>query len=55
MVRTHFTDLMNINRNLIKDLNVRANQSEKLQEALKIVKGMINKAGNLRSKSSKLF
>lgn len=50
MLRTHFTNLMDVNRKLIQDLNVRANQGERLQESLKEVKSMINKAGNLRCK-----
>lgn len=52
MLRTHFADLMNVNRKLIQDLNIRANQGETLQESLKEVKSMINKAGNLRSNFS---
>lgn len=49
-MRLHFADLLTINRQLIKDLKVRAGQGDMLQQSLKKVKAMISKAGNLRSK-----
>ena len=48
MMRGYYSDLLNVNRQLIKDLKIRAGQGETLSQNLKIVKAMINKAGNLR-------
>ena len=52
-VRKNFSELMQINQVLIRELKVRSSQGSDLQQALKEMKEVISKAGNLRSKPKK--
>ena len=49
-MKQHYTDLLNLNHDLINGYRVRCTNHEELMRNLKFLNQMVQKAGNLRSK-----